>query len=746
MLTEHLQCHRQEVIRQVNLRADAVEEPRLAKGRGERIGALLDELIGTLQEEQQRERRAPWPRPTDRIPDELECLERDLVRREIIEEVARESPPLPLNELVTLSDWASSSDRSRLRERCRRLSELLDDVSESAMILTTDGRIEYLNRRAASYLHDATGIPLDHLVGNVPAGLVSPEKLVALARASTSAEEFLLGRWNETTYRAIYSPAGGVQSVAFTARDIHEPRLERTRLNLLSKLSATVGRVDYDNVADSLARVAIPHLADWCIVSLVENTRITRSAVARANPANAPLEEAAKRATAAWSKHPLWVEMELTTGFQLLSDVSDDLLRKLAANEENYRLLTSVGVRSIMVQPVMSRGKLIAIFTFLYTTESGRRYGSDHPALTAELALHAGHIIENARLLSDLRTTEARFRVAVAAAKTVVYENDASLRYRWWYNPLGLDSADVVMGKTVNESFSPEDAEIITALKRRALRGESVREEVSLTLSGARRQFREAVEPLRDGVNNVVGVIGAATDITEQKRVQERLGEALRFRDRMLAVLQHDLRNPLNAVTMAAAAALRQDLPDELRLKLQVIQKSADRMMEMIATLLDFTRAGIEGTLPIARSQADLGPSAQKVVEEAREAWPGRAIACETRGDLKGEWDRARIEEAMSNLVANALQHGDPRTPVRVSIDGTGEVVVLKVQNEGPPIPGDLIAVLFEPFSRGDAAPTGLGLGLFIVKQIATAHGGTVQVESNAEAGTTFTLLLARAA
>jgi signal transduction histidine kinase len=131
---------------------------------------------------------------------------------------------------------------------------------------------------------------------------------------------------------------------------------------------------------------------------------------------------------------------------------------------------------------------------------------------------------------------------------------------------------------------------------------------------------------------------------------------------------------------------------------------------------------------------------------EVRASWSGRSIECKMRGDLSGDFDTARIEQATSNLIENALHHGNPQKAVQVSIDGTEpEMIVLKVKNEGAPISPDVMPVLFEPFSRGDS-PRGLGLGLFVVKQVAVAHHGTVDVESSAEAGTTFTLSLPRAA
>lgn len=189
--------------------------------------------------------------------------------------------------------------------------------------------------------------------------------------------------------------------------------------------------------------------------------------------------------------------------------------------------MKQVGVQSIMVQPVVSRGRIVALLNLMYTTESGRRYGRDDPGLAAEMALHASYVIENARLLKDLRASEARFRI---------------------------------------------------------------------------------------------------------------------------------------------------------------------------------------------------------------------------RGELEGRWDPARVQQALSNLVGNALEYGDLRSPVRLSVIGSDEAVVVKVRNGGPPIPTELRPALFEPFSRGPTSPHGLGLGLFIVKEIAAAHGGTIDVESSAEIGTVFTLVLPRAA
>jgi phosphoserine phosphatase RsbU/P len=164
----------------------------------------------------------------------------------------------------------------------------------------------------------------------------------------------------------------------------------------------------------------------------------------------------------------------------------------------------------------------------------------------------------------------------------------------------------------------------------------------------------------------------------------------------------------------------------------------------MIETLLDFTRVQSGGRLVLSRVPTDLGARARDLVDEMRSASPDLTIDLQVQGNLLGQWDPARIDEALSNLIANALQYGHPQKPVRVSLEGNGEVVELRVMNEGPAIPPGLIPALFEPFTRGSsqAAPHSLGLGLYITKQIVLAHGGEIHVESTDQTGTQFCVIL----
>ena len=583
---------------------------------------------------------------------------------------------------------------------------------------------------------DELGLPLEYLVGNPVVDLE------ALARARASFEVSTAARASETQFDAIYGPDGRVGAVALVVSDTHGRRQERLRLDILSKLSALAGVLDYGEVAASIAGVPVPQLADWCAFNVIENERIRQTFVACRDPSKKPLRDAILEAVPQWQRHPLWQEL-LTSGYQLLTEVSDDLLRKVAGTEARYRLLSLIGIRSVMVVPLVMRGQVTGILSLMYTHESGRRYGSDDPALAKELALHAANALENARLMTDLKASEARFRVALAGARTVVFEQDTSLRYTWFYNPLAPEGQP---GRTPDQWLASDEAAVLAATKNRVLeQGESITEELDFTFENERRHYREAIEPMRDRAGKIVGIIGAATDITEQQATQRQLSDDVSFRERMMGVLGHDLRNPLNAITLSGdLLSRRADRSAEDRKQLEQIRRAADRMKEMIETLLDFTRLRF-GAFPLSFRPADLGEIARGVVDEMRAAKPDRRIELRVRNALRGQWDPDRVSQAIANLVSNALAYGEPGTTVTVDVDGNEREATVAVNNRGASIPPAFMAVIFEPFRRDaprDRSPHGLGLGLYIVQQIVLAHGGEIRVESNAQDGTTFTMRL----
>ncbi|HET9599635.1 MAG TPA: GAF domain-containing sensor histidine kinase [Anaeromyxobacteraceae bacterium] len=218
-------------------------------------------------------------------------------------------------------------------------------------------------------------------------------------------------------------------------------------------------------------------------------------------------------------------------------------------------------------------------------------------------------------------------------------------------------------------------------------------------------------------------------------------------RERMLGIIGHDLRNPLNAIVMSAASLLRQELPESVLRSVRRITTSAERMARLMTQLLEFAQARHALGISLRCEPADLAEVARHAIDEIEAAYPDRAVALDAEGDLRGEWDPVRLGEVLSNLVLNALQHGGLE-PVTVRLRGSGGDVTAEVHNRGSPIPGALLPHLFDPFRRGVAGPPsahrGVGLGLFVSREIVRAHGGIVAVTSTAADGTTFAVTLPR--
>jgi PAS domain S-box-containing protein len=238
--------------------------------------------------------------------------------------------------------------------------------------------------------------------------------------------------------------------------------------------------------------------------------------------------------------------------------------------------------------------------------------------------------------------------------------------------------------------------------------------------------------------------------LVENALLQAELGKALAYRERVMGVLGHDLRNPVSAVlSLSAALAQRGDVPERTKEGLRHIHASAARMEQMIATMLDFTQLRFRGAPPLVLESFDLEHLARAIVDELRAANPSREIALDARGELHGRWDAGRMGQVLSNLVGNALVHGARESQVHVNLTSEPERVAIAVTNRGPTIPREVLGKLFEPFWQGanggqnGAAPRGLGLGLFIAQQIVQAHGGDIAVRSQDEQ-TTFTVRLPR--
>ncbi len=254
-----------------------------------------------------------------------------------------------------------------------------------------------------------------------------------------------------------------------------------------------------------------------------------------------------------------------------------------------------------------------------------------------------------------------------------------------------------------------------------------------------------------------VGPAFDARDIGDMTRfnesIDQEMTESVNFytekvaysKDILTGMLGHDLRGPLQAIMLSAELTLHLGkLNERQTMLMKNVIESSTRMKTLINDLLDVSRARFGARLSVARLPMNMAFVAHQVIDEIRIVHPTRTIALSDSGDLRGEWDKARIGQVFSNLLANAIQYSFQDSTITVDLKGTAEMVTLMVHNSGVPIPPDKLRMIFDPLTRASPSdslrPSGnLGLGLFITKEVVTAHGGTIEVKSSDLDGSIFT-------
>ena len=219
-----------------------------------------------------------------------------------------------------------------------------------------------------------------------------------------------------------------------------------------------------------------------------------------------------------------------------------------------------------------------------------------------------------------------------------------------------------------------------------------------------------------------------------------------------LAILAHDLRNPINAILLSARLAEVSSVTPEDKQVLSQIQTSVQAINRLITDLMDFASTGLGAAMPLLQAPMNLEQLAGEVVREIQAAHPTHRIVFEADGDVTIVGDASRLRQVISNLLGNAIQHGSADGPITLTLSPDGSDisgVVMIVRNQGRPIPADLLPTIFDPLVRGnvseeDQRQGSIGLGLYIVREIVVAHGGSIEVTSSACDDTQFRVRLPR--
>ena len=318
-----------------------------------------------------------------------------------------------------------------------------------------------------------------------------------------------------------------------------------------------------------------------------------------------------------------------------------------------------------------------------------------------------------------------RLRDLLNVAGRIFYETHFAplLRMQGYFNEVALDlvKAD---GGTLNV--------LANARERRNENGELVFTRVALFQATERRRYERELVYARKASEE------AGMSMQSDLELERENAE---LREQFIAVLGHDLRNPVAAIGAALTILRKEQQTDRSKTILDLAQGSVARMSGLIDNVLDFARGRLGGGVVLNRDASQpLAPLLLQVVDELRSAHPDRRIEADIRLDDPVDCDRSRIGQLVSNLLGNAVTHGDPQEPIRVAATTNGGLFELSVSNGGQPIPAQAMERLFQPFFRGEVRPSqqGLGLGLHIASEIARAHGGTIDVSST-EAETRFT-------
>lgn len=248
-------------------------------------------------------------------------------------------------------------------------------------------------------------------------------------------------------------------------------------------------------------------------------------------------------------------------------------------------------------------------------------------------------------------------------------------------------------------------------------------------------RFNESID------QSLAEAVGSYTNRVEQSRRM------------FLAILSHDLRNPLNGIYGAAQIVSHTTNDPGAAKALSMIKRNIETIKRLTNDLIDFASTGLGSAMPLTRSPVDLEQQGRKVFEECCFAYPDRTLRFYSDGDLTGDWDAVRLRQVIANLLDNALQHGATEGPVELSIAAEDSTVVLSVHNEGLPIPSEMLTKIFDPLMRHVTSESAaqrvsgsIGLGLYIAREVVVAHGGTIAVTSTAQEGTTFIVRLPRTA
>jgi PAS domain S-box-containing protein len=631
------------------------------------------------------------------------------------------------------------------RESEERYRQLADAMPQIVWTTDPDGKAVYYNRRWYEYTGLAPAKPRGdewrRIVHPSDLGPTMERRKATLASGEVFEVQYRFRR-ADGAYRWHLGRAmpiqvdGRIESWVGTATDIDDQkRIEQAQDFLLRAGTELHATLDYRAALRAVSRLAVPEIADWCVVDLVDaDERPVPLALAHADPAKVAFARELQE------RYPGGPDVEVAAAVirrrepVLVTEISDEALEAAAAGELHLELMRELRLRSFMCVPVIAGDRVAAAVTFA-AAESGRRFTEDDLRLAEELARRAAVAIENARLYSEVEERAQAARVLEAVGDGV-FLVDAQGRIRLWNAAAttitGLTRGDV-LDRPAAEAI-PGWASVAERVPISQLAGPVTSESVPLDLG--HRELWLSVS----GVGFTEGTVYAFRDLTEERALEA-------MRQDLVATVSHELRTPLAAIYGSALTLRREDidLEEALRQKLlEIIEEESSRLAEIVNDLLLASQLDT-GRLQVRIERCDAEELARGVVDAARTHLPPEVqVELEPPSEpiRPVAADAEQLRQVLDNVLENAVKYSPNGGKVSVRLAPAGTHLRFAVADRGLGIPTAERSRIFEKFYRLDPGMSrgigGTGLGLYICRELVRRVDGRIWVEPNGDQGSIF--------
>ncbi|MEH1916374.1 PAS domain S-box protein [Nostoc sp.] len=697
-----------------------------------------------------------------------------------------------------------------LRESEERFRAMFNQAAVGIALVALDGQFLQVNPA----LCEITGYSLEELIqmnfqeithpDDLEVDLENAGRVLAKEISGYSLEKRYICKdgsivWVNLTSSTVWDVNGQPMYALGIIEDIsHRKRIEATQNFLVEASTLLAASLDYEITLENVANLAVPTLADLCIVDVFEEDWSSKQiAIAIADPTKLNILDEIRRRYRPKTKAKELVR-QLRLGISVFyPELSDSHLLQMSEDNEHLQLLQNLGIRSLMVIPVRSRGQLFGAISF-FTAESGRYYQQTDLALAEDIARRAATAIDNARLYQEtqrsvnrtvlLQKITAAFSEALTpqqVADVVVNQGIAALEATggsvvlltegnttlkvvqaigypqtlintWTSFPIAAPNQIAETVRTGQPIFLenlaamiaryPDLADVVTVIANNAwasipliVEGKVIG---ALGLSFTPLQiFNEEDRGfMLTLAQQCAQAIARAQLYEAEKTARAQAETANRIKDEFLAVLSHELRTPLNPILGWAKLLRTRKFDEATKIRaLETIERNAKLQTQLIGDLLDVSRI-LQGKVSLNLHAVDLKIAIAAALETVRLAAEAKSIQIQTVlsndiGKVLGDGDR--LQQVMWNLLSNAVKFTPTDGLVEVRLQQVGLDAQIQVIDTGKGINPDFLPHVFDYFRQADAKTTrvfgGLGLGLAIVRHLVELHGGTVQAESLGE-------------